>query len=52
MELNPSRKNAEDICFNVILLQNVSALLSLSVPGAKCERLVNYIRKENAFTLR
>ncbi|XP_075281439.1 spectrin beta chain, non-erythrocytic 5 isoform X3 [Opisthocomus hoazin] len=32
--------------------KNVSALLSLSVPGAKCERLVNYIRKENAFMLR
>ncbi|NWW90294.1 SPTN5 protein, partial [Rhynochetos jubatus] len=32
--------------------KNVSALLSLSIPGAKCERLVNYIRKENAFMLR
>ncbi|XP_071600765.1 spectrin beta chain, non-erythrocytic 5 [Heliangelus exortis] len=32
--------------------QNVSRLLSLSIPGAKCERLVNYIRKENAFMLR
>ncbi|KAM9654132.1 spectrin beta chain, non-erythrocytic 5 [Morphnus guianensis] len=32
--------------------KNVSTLLSLSIPGAKCERLVNYIRKENAFRLR
>ncbi|NXF34969.1 SPTN5 protein, partial [Nyctibius bracteatus] len=32
--------------------KNVSTLLSLSIPGAKCERLVNYIRKENAFMLR
>ncbi|NXW82166.1 SPTN5 protein, partial [Alopecoenas beccarii] len=32
--------------------KNVSALLSLSIPGAKCERLVNYSRKENAFMLR
>ncbi|NWS56399.1 SPTN5 protein, partial [Chunga burmeisteri] len=32
--------------------KNVSALLSLSIPGAKYERLVNYIRKENAFMLR
>ncbi|XP_056200822.1 spectrin beta chain, non-erythrocytic 5 [Falco biarmicus] len=31
--------------------KNVSAVLSLSIPGAKCERLVNYIRKENAFML-
>ncbi|XP_040455901.1 spectrin beta chain, non-erythrocytic 5 isoform X2 [Falco naumanni] len=31
--------------------KNVSAVLSLSLPGAKCERLVNYIRKENAFML-
>ncbi|NXX84962.1 SPTN5 protein, partial [Urocolius indicus] len=32
--------------------KNVPSLLSLSIPGAKCERLVNYIRKENAFMLR
>ncbi|XP_009956698.1 PREDICTED: spectrin beta chain, non-erythrocytic 5-like, partial [Leptosomus discolor] len=32
--------------------KNVSMLLSLSISGAKCERLVNYIRKENAFMLR
>ncbi|NXL58532.1 SPTN5 protein, partial [Chordeiles acutipennis] len=32
--------------------KNLSSLLSLSIPGAKCERLVNYIRKENAFMLR
>ncbi|NXV99218.1 SPTN5 protein, partial [Fregetta grallaria] len=32
--------------------KNVSTLLSLSLPGAKCERLVNYIRKENTFMLR
>ncbi|KAM6073898.1 spectrin beta chain, non-erythrocytic 5 [Chlamydotis macqueenii] len=32
--------------------ENISTLLSLSIPGAKCERLVNYIRKENAFMLR
>ncbi|NWS72003.1 SPTN5 protein, partial [Crotophaga sulcirostris] len=32
--------------------KNVSTLLSLSIPGAKCERLVNYIRKENTFMLR
>ncbi|XP_074765676.1 spectrin beta chain, non-erythrocytic 5 isoform X1 [Athene noctua] len=32
--------------------KNASMLLSLSIPGAKCERLVNYIRKENAFMLR
>ncbi|XP_014805640.1 PREDICTED: spectrin beta chain, non-erythrocytic 5-like [Calidris pugnax] len=32
--------------------KNVPALLSVSIPGAKCERLVNYIRKENAFMLR
>ncbi|NXK06704.1 SPTN5 protein, partial [Herpetotheres cachinnans] len=31
--------------------KNLSTLLSLSIPGAKCERLVNYIRKENAFML-
>ncbi|NXF42508.1 SPTN5 protein, partial [Oceanites oceanicus] len=32
--------------------KNVSTLLSLSIPGAKCERLANYIRKENTFILR
>ncbi|KAM6131195.1 spectrin beta chain, non-erythrocytic 5 [Pterocles gutturalis] len=32
--------------------KNVSALLSLSIPGAKCERLANYSRKDNAFMLR
>ncbi|XP_063188806.1 spectrin beta chain, non-erythrocytic 5 [Chroicocephalus ridibundus] len=32
--------------------KNVSTLLSLSLAGAKCERLVNYIRKKNAFMLR
>ncbi|NWX12365.1 SPTN5 protein, partial [Aegotheles bennettii] len=32
--------------------KNVPTLLSLSIPGAKCERLVNYIRKENTFMLR
>ncbi|XP_071665312.1 spectrin beta chain, non-erythrocytic 5 [Patagioenas fasciata] len=32
--------------------KNIFTLLSLSVPGAKCERLVNYSRKENAFMLR
>ncbi|NWW71973.1 SPTN5 protein, partial [Climacteris rufus] len=32
--------------------KNISTLLSLSIPGAKCERLVNYTRKENAFMLR
>ncbi|NXJ96213.1 SPTN5 protein, partial [Corythaixoides concolor] len=32
--------------------KNVPTLLSLSIPGAKCDRLVNYIRKENAFMLR
>ncbi|KAM6392440.1 LOW QUALITY PROTEIN: spectrin beta chain, non-erythrocytic 5 [Pluvialis apricaria] len=31
--------------------KNSSALLSFSISGAKCERLVNYIRKENAFML-
>ncbi|NXY31360.1 SPTN5 protein, partial [Pomatorhinus ruficollis] len=32
--------------------KNVSTLLSLDISGAKCERLVNYSRKENAFMLR
>ncbi|NWV68098.1 SPTN5 protein, partial [Malurus elegans] len=32
--------------------ENISPLLSLSIPGAKCERLMNYSRKENAFMLR
>ncbi|XP_069714086.1 spectrin beta chain, non-erythrocytic 5 [Phaenicophaeus curvirostris] len=32
--------------------KNASTLLSLSIPGAKCERLVDYVRKENAFRLR
>ncbi|KAM6274075.1 spectrin beta chain, non-erythrocytic 5 [Porphyrio hochstetteri] len=32
--------------------KNVPTLLSISILSAKCERLVNYIRKENAFMLR
>lgn len=32
--------------------KNAPTVLSLSIPGAKCERLVNYIRKENTFMLR
>ncbi|NWZ66645.1 SPTN5 protein, partial [Acrocephalus arundinaceus] len=32
--------------------KNVSTVLSLDISGAKCERLVNYSRKENAFMLR
>ncbi|NWV85162.1 SPTN5 protein, partial [Dasyornis broadbenti] len=32
--------------------KNISTLLSLNISGAKCERLVNYTRKENAFMLR
>ncbi|XP_047920914.1 spectrin beta chain, non-erythrocytic 5 [Anser cygnoides] len=32
--------------------KNISALQSLSIAGAKCERLTNYIRKENTFMLR
>ncbi|XP_008936894.1 PREDICTED: spectrin beta chain, non-erythrocytic 5-like, partial [Merops nubicus] len=32
--------------------KNVATLLSISIPGAKCERLANYIRKENTFMLR
>ncbi|XP_054684656.1 spectrin beta chain, non-erythrocytic 5 [Grus americana] len=32
--------------------KNISTLLSLNILNAKCERLVNYIRKENAFMLR
>lgn len=32
--------------------KNISTLLSLSIVGAKCERLTNYIRKENTFMLR
>ncbi|NXG68257.1 SPTN5 protein, partial [Baryphthengus martii] len=32
--------------------KNVATLLSISIPGAKCERLENYIRKENTFMLR
>ncbi|XP_065610862.1 spectrin beta chain, non-erythrocytic 5 isoform X1 [Cyrtonyx montezumae] len=32
--------------------KDISTLLSLSIVGAKCERLTNYIRKENAFMLR
>ncbi|OXB56556.1 hypothetical protein ASZ78_007266, partial [Callipepla squamata] len=32
--------------------KDISTLLSLSIIGAKCERLTNYIRKENAFMLR
>ncbi|XP_009997918.1 PREDICTED: spectrin beta chain, non-erythrocytic 5 [Chaetura pelagica] len=32
--------------------KNASTVLSLNILGAKCERLVNYIRKENTFMLR
>ncbi|NWJ06160.1 SPTN5 protein, partial [Crypturellus undulatus] len=32
--------------------KNESTLLSLNIAGATCERLINYIRKENAFMLR
>ncbi|NXY15062.1 SPTN5 protein, partial [Atrichornis clamosus] len=32
--------------------KNISTLLSLSISGARCERLVNYTRKENTFMLR
>ncbi|XP_053802113.1 spectrin beta chain, non-erythrocytic 5 [Vidua chalybeata] len=32
--------------------KNISTVLSLSISGAKCEKLVNYTRKENAFMLR
>ncbi|RLW10075.1 hypothetical protein DV515_00002287, partial [Chloebia gouldiae] len=32
--------------------QNISTVLSLDISGAKCEKLVNYTRKENAFMLR
>ncbi|NXC11410.1 SPTN5 protein, partial [Orthonyx spaldingii] len=32
--------------------KNISTVLSLSISGAKCERLANYTRKENAFMLR
>nr|XP_054490920.1 spectrin beta chain, non-erythrocytic 5 [Agelaius phoeniceus] len=32
--------------------KSISTVLSLSISGAKCERLVNYSRKENAFMLR
>ncbi|NWY43671.1 SPTN5 protein, partial [Sylvia atricapilla] len=32
--------------------KNISTVLSLDISGAKCERLVNYSRKENAFMLR
>ncbi|NWW62036.1 SPTN5 protein, partial [Ifrita kowaldi] len=32
--------------------KNISTVLSLGISGAKCERLVNYTRKENAFMLR
>ncbi|NXP72171.1 SPTN5 protein, partial [Ramphastos sulfuratus] len=32
--------------------KNSATLLSISLPGAKCERLANYIRKENTFMLR
>ncbi|XP_052552192.1 spectrin beta chain, non-erythrocytic 5 [Tympanuchus pallidicinctus] len=32
--------------------KNISTLPSLSIVGAKCERLTNYIRKENTFMLR
>ncbi|NXD33924.1 SPTN5 protein, partial [Copsychus sechellarum] len=32
--------------------KNASTVLSLNISGAKCERLVNYSRKENTFMLR
>ncbi|NXD80777.1 SPTN5 protein, partial [Halcyon senegalensis] len=32
--------------------KNIATLLSISIPGAICERLVDYIRKENTFMLR
>nr|XP_031360795.1 spectrin beta chain, non-erythrocytic 5 [Lonchura striata domestica] len=32
--------------------KNISTVLSLDISGAKCEKLVNYTRKENAFMLR
>ncbi|NXO10573.1 SPTN5 protein, partial [Oriolus oriolus] len=32
--------------------KNISTVLSLGISGAKCERLLNYSRKENAFMLR
>ncbi|NXE64048.1 SPTN5 protein, partial [Calcarius ornatus] len=32
--------------------KSISTVLSLGISGAKCERLVNYSRKENAFMLR
>ncbi|XP_027737533.1 spectrin beta chain, non-erythrocytic 5 [Empidonax traillii] len=32
--------------------KNISTLLSLSIAGSKCEKLVNYSRKENSFMLR
>ncbi|KAI1237885.1 hypothetical protein IHE44_0013976 [Lamprotornis superbus] len=32
--------------------KNASTVLSLGISGAKCERLVNYSRKENTFMLR
>ncbi|XP_027530020.1 spectrin beta chain, non-erythrocytic 5 [Neopelma chrysocephalum] len=32
--------------------KNISTLLSLSIAGSKCEKLVNYTRKENSFMLR
>ncbi|NWT70613.1 SPTN5 protein, partial [Prunella himalayana] len=32
--------------------ENISTVLSLSISGARCERLVSYSRKENAFMLR
>uniref|UniRef100_H0ZL45 Spectrin beta, non-erythrocytic 5 n=1 Tax=Taeniopygia guttata TaxID=59729 RepID=H0ZL45_TAEGU len=32
--------------------KNISSVLSLDISGAKCEKLVNYTRKENAFMLR
>ncbi|XP_027498276.1 spectrin beta chain, non-erythrocytic 5 [Corapipo altera] len=32
--------------------KNISTLLSLSIAGSKCEKLINYTRKENSFMLR
>ncbi|XP_051647894.1 spectrin beta chain, non-erythrocytic 5 isoform X2 [Manacus candei] len=32
--------------------KNTSTLLSLSIAGSKCEKLINYTRKENSFMLR
>lgn len=38
--------------YGLLLLQNAAPVLSISSAGAECKRLTDYLRKENAFSLR